>query len=250
MFAGVDEVLQAKEIRRRVCDMYPEISENSIAPELKSLSDGGRLERVSYGKYKLPWLNQLFHGWNEGDAGHKSGDSYMAAPKSIRHTPDTLVSYPVYDVGVGAGPGMVREPTEEFLMAPRSIVTGWTGGSLPKRNEAYWTKVRGTSMEPWLPDGSPILVVRCNSVVQGGRYILYLDDDDVEVVKRVEKLGGGVIRIISDNLAHSSQTFRHQEDDVYRDEENGLTARIRVQGVVVYPKDTGYAITKMVTSHR
>ena len=230
------EIIQEQERPVSSADIVSQIikqtgsTESTIRGVLSRKVKDGELSQPKRGYYSLPTSTPTKHT--------KSPRGYMR---------DSRVSYQVFDVGVGAGPASVQQQTGEILVAPKSIIRGWTGGSVPENNEAYWTKVRGTSMEPWLPDGSPILVVKCNEVIQGGRYVIYLDDSDAEVVKRVEKLGGNVLRIISDNPSHSTQTFRHLEDDMYRDEENRITARIRVGGVVVYPKDTGYAITRMIT---
>src|SRR5690625_6771485 len=80
-------------------------------------------------------------------------------------------------------------------------------------------------MEPWLPDGSPIFVERTSEVGSGGRYVLWLDDVDAEIVKRIERFGGGYLRIISDNPAHASQTLRHIADDMFEDQATGATVR-------------------------
>lgn len=101
-------------------------------------------------------------------------------------------------------------------------------------------------MEPWLPDQSPIFVEVVAEVAAPGRYVLWLDDVDAEIVKRVERFGS-VLRIVSDNAAYAPITLRHVEADMYKDEETGTTVRVRVHGRVLYPPDTPYAILQTVT---
>lgn len=208
----------------------------TVKNDLTALVKQGRLKRVAQGKYQM-------------DLDRRSSSREETFSTSSPHR-DKVVSYPVMEVGVGAGPASGQHPSGEYLMAPQSIVRGWTGGKLPSEKSAYWTTVRGTSMEPWLPDGSPIFVAECNEVIQGGRYVIYVDDSEAEVVKRLERIGGGILRVISDNPGHATQTLRWVEDDIYEDLDYGVKIRLRVRGVVLYPKDTGFAITKMIADRK
>lgn len=154
--------------------------------------------------------------------------------------------------GVGAGDARVQWDEGETVRTPREVMLSWTGGRAIPRDQGWWTKVRGTSMEPWLPDGTPIFVERTDVINGGGRYILWLDDEDAEVVKRVERLGKDALLLISDNTAHPTRQLRRLEeaDDLhtYFDETYNITVRVMVKGRVIFPADTPHAILRTITS--
>lgn len=158
-----------------------------------------------------------------------------------------MMSFPYLEGGPGAGASGVQWDEGERITVPTSVAAAWANGRRVDGSRAYWTRVQGSSMEPWLPDQSPIFVERSSEVVDGGRYVLWLDDVDAEIVKRIERLGGGYLRIISDNPNHATQLLRHVQDDVYEDEATQAKVRVRIRGRVLYPPDTPHAILKTVT---
>lgn len=167
---------------------------------------------------------------------------HTPAPRPDPPQSESEVEYPFMIRGPGAGPArVVTDEAEHPVRLPKSLLLRWIGRA---PEEAYWTVVEGDSMEPWLPDGAPILVERCDSFQSGGRYVLWVDDDHGNVVKRVERLGGGALLLISDNPAHPTRTLRHVEGDLYEDPQHGLTLQLRVQGRVILPPDTPHAILR------
>ena len=81
-----------------------------------------------------------------------------------------------------------------------------------------------------------------------GRYVLWLGDDDGDVVRCVERLGGDRLLIMKDNPTghRTKRLLVHQEDDIY-EEDDGATVRVRIRGQVVYPADTAHSILNTVT---
>jgi SOS-response transcriptional repressor LexA len=215
--------------------MAAQTSESAVRSELSRMLKNASISQPRYGFYSLA-----------------AGTAKIRNISDVQGIDDfNSYRYPVLEGGgVSAGEGAVQYDAETYISAPRDIVSGWTGGRVPSSEEAYWTKVRGTSMEPWLPDGTPIFVSRCDEVLDGGRYVIYMDDSDAEVVKRIERLGAGAIRLISDNPSHSTRVLRHVEDDIYSDDELDLRFAIRIRGVVLYPTDTANAILQMISRHR
>ncbi|MEE8305161.1 MAG: hypothetical protein V3S24_22290 [Candidatus Tectomicrobia bacterium] len=72
--------------------------------------------------------------------------------------------------------------------------------------------------------GHEILVESCSEV-------LWLDDDQGETIRRVERLGGKRLRLICDNPAHSTQEVEHMVDHWYKDVQSGVTMDIYIRGL-------------------
>jgi phage repressor protein C with HTH and peptisase S24 domain len=159
------------------------------------------------------------------------------------------VSHRFADGYVGAGDAGEQHHSDEEVRTPAAMMLAWTQGRTIPRDQGYWTRVRGTSMEPWLPDGTPIFVELTDDIIDGGRYVIYMDDEDGEIVKRIERLSGSALRIISDNPSHPTRTLHGVEDaseDMYEDREHDVRLRIRVKGRVLFPPDTSHAILRTI----
>ena len=207
------------------------INYNTVRTYVRRFEEDGRIKGDRSGRYIYvvateTQLRKENNGLREVDAPIKPG----------------IVSYPVMRHGPGAATPKTILDEEGSIQLPHSFLLRWIG-RVPK--EAYWTFVQGESMEPWLPDGSPILVEKCREVNGGGRYVLWLDDEKGKVVKRVERRGGGILHLISDNPAHLSIEVEHLEGTMFKDRETGRSMDIYVQGRIVYPPDTPQAILRM-----
>jgi phage repressor protein C with HTH and peptisase S24 domain len=128
----------------------------------------------------------------------------------------------------------------------RAQIASHVGRPIPGPERAYWTSVEGTSMEPWLPNGTMILVEECGEITSGDRYVIWLGDTDANIVKRIERLSDDKLKVASDNPRHETRVYARREANIYEDEE-GDTTHIRVQGRVIYPPDTANSILSTVT---
>lgn len=199
------------------------------------------------GNERIAWvLDRLGHYARRAERDDPHSPS-TAKTRSPGQTDISVMSFPYLEGGPGAGGAGVQWDEGERITVPTSVAAAWANGRRVDGSRAYWTRVQGSSMEPWLPDQSPIFVERSSEVVDGGRYVLWLDDVDAEIVKRIERLGGGYLRIISDNPNHATQLLRHVQDDVYEDEATQAKVRVRIRGRVLCPPDTPHAILKTVT---
>lgn len=111
-----------------------------------------------------------------------------------------LVAIARVEIGASAGPGGIAEIEE------RGSPIGFDGALLRdlgvKRTTALSIiRVAGDSMEPTLQDGDDILVDRGIAAVKPGA-IHVLRYDDMLLVKRLRRAGGGGYLICSDNPAH------------------------------------------------
>lgn len=194
----------------------------------------------------------------ETDAGGDGAPgSEPSAPESARGQSKTMLArkvetmrIPIATMGHAAnGPNGGRDNSdaeEEALDTPVTFVQRLLGGRKPEPGTIFWSYVVGESMEPWLPDGTPILIERCSEIGDGGRYALWVDDGSGDIIKRCERLGGNRLHLISDNRSFPSRVLEHVTDadtsDTYVDLLHGHTLRLRVRGRIISPRDTSVAV--------
>lgn len=171
---------------------------------------------------------------------------YDPSPEQGEPGEDTI-PVRLYRNGHGAGPPRSGDGDGVIVHVPREIARGQLGYEPePGPDAPYLSYVVGESMEPWLPDGSPVWIEPGRDVRDGGRYAFSLDGDG-EIIRRVERLSRRRWRLKPDNGAFSSALFVHTgEGDEWRDETNGGTVTLLVRGRVVYPRDTARAILEEV----
>ena len=146
--------------------------------------------------------------------------------------------------GHGAGNGVVNDGSGEIMPVPEEAIRRMTGGRLPRQVVLSW--VRGESMLPYLHPGEPIWIEEIDRFEDGGRYAVWIDDADEDVIKRVERIGGRLIRLSSDNNAYEVRLLEHVEDDVYRDAKYNISVQLRIRGRVIYPPDMARAVMGQV----
>jgi phage repressor protein C with HTH and peptisase S24 domain len=144
----------------------------------------------------LPGLNRRSGLFSFG-AG--AGKSQSLAEQAVTD----YVAIPLYNgvhAAAGAGAVVEHERPDDMLMFKESWVRHELGAS-PK--DLYLIRVSGDSMEPTLRAGDVILVNRrATKPDREGVYILRLNG--MLVVKRLQAMPGGRVRIISDNAAFTS----------------------------------------------
>jgi len=116
---------------------------------------------------------------------------------------------PLYDVRAAAGGGAVvdQEQAVDFLHFKQEWIRQELRAS---PSDLYLIYVDGESMEPTLRPGDIILVDhRDQAQARDGVYVLRLDG--TLLVKRLQKLPGGIIEVTSDNPAYKSFTLKLAE---------------------------------------
>ncbi len=115
---------------------------------------------------------------------------------------DALVQVPLYDVRAAAGFGAFIEdqPAKEALAFRRDWIQRQLG--VPERGLSL-IYVAGDSMEPTLSDGDVIMVNRADRAIrQEGIYVLRMDD--TLLVKKLQRMPGGMVKVSSDNPGYGS----------------------------------------------
>ena len=76
-------------------------------------------------------------------------------------------------------------------------------------------RASGQSMEPTIQDGAPVVIAMNETVIKSGRiYALRLNLDEEPILKRIDRLPGGKIRIRSDNPDPRYFAFEAFENEV------------------------------------
>ncbi|MDO8414172.1 MAG: helix-turn-helix transcriptional regulator [Gallionellaceae bacterium] len=111
------------------------------------------------------------------------------------------VSIPLYDVHAAAGGGALVDA--EHVVDVLHFKQEWIRAELrASPDDLYLIHVDGESMEPTLRPGDIILVdKRDHSQARDGIYVLRMNG--TLLVKRLQRLPGGVIKVTSDNAAYS-----------------------------------------------
>lgn len=130
---------------------------------------------------------------------------------------------PDIDVSAGAGPGGLPLPASidhggviysadavrGEIVLPGYLLSDFTRAPGVR---VHWLKVRGDSMKPTLEDGDRVMVDTTDTAFgQGGIFVLRDPDGEV-LVKRLRKLPGGKIELVSDNRIQGDMT--HDVADV------------------------------------
>ncbi len=131
-----------------------------------------------------------------------SGDG-KPAPHRVEDAPSGYVVIPLYNgVRAAAGGGSVveHEATDDALIFKEDWIRFELGA---RPQDLYLIRVAGDSMEPTLRSGDTILVDRrATRPDREGVYILRMNE--MLLVKRLQALPGGIVKVASDNHAFAA----------------------------------------------
>lgn len=140
-------------------------------------------------------------------AAYRIGDGCQLATKVVDGEP-SLAAVALYDIeaAAGAGRSFEGEPVQSVLyFDPGELETlGLSAG------QVVGVRVRGDSMDGTLTDGDWVLVDRSNrDVRQEGVFLLLISGE--RRIKRVQRLAGGALQLISDNTHYPPEMIRPEE---------------------------------------
>jgi phage repressor protein C with HTH and peptisase S24 domain len=119
------------------------------------------------------------------------------------------VYIPLFDVTASAGGGAVIEA--ELIEDTLAFKRSWLLTELRVRPEDLaLVHVEGESMEPTLRPGDLILVNRHDTAARDGIFLLRLDS--TLLVKRLQRLPGGKLKVASDNPAYEPFVVSMEDD--------------------------------------
>ncbi|GIC79473.1 helix-turn-helix transcriptional regulator [Moritella sp. F3] len=115
------------------------------------------------------------------------------------HTKEKHIKLPFYEISASAGVGLLAEVEE----CPKSISfePNWLRNDIGvSPSNVFLMLVDGDSMQPTLKNGSMIMVNRDVDNLSDGVYVMRHDNN--LLVKRLQMLPGGIIRVKSDNTMY------------------------------------------------
>lgn len=142
-------------------------------------------------------------------------------------TPD-MIEVPRYDVRASAGAGalVVSENVDEYFSVGRDWLRRNLPPWAPQNAVVGILEGAGDSMEPTIRDGDLVMVVQdvdWRVVERGGIFVFSLDHDRL-LLKRLQVLNNGDLRIISDNKAYEPDLISFDD----------IPNRVRVHGQVFF----------------
>lgn len=208
-----------------------------VRPGQSTISNWARGEKMPSNRF-LPVLVELLDlSWH--DLGFTSHPALPSTAGSDNGTPSPApLARSVFIPHVGyasAGPGStIGEPAADLLQAyPRDAIRRLTGAN-PDTLRAL--RVRGDSMEPELRPNDTVIFAPTHSVADSGLYILLFDD--LVIVKKVQRFGGGGLELISTNPAYRNELLlplpEADTPNTYRSDVTGLACTLEVVGKVVF----------------
>lgn len=160
-------------------------------------------------KYSLsrPTLEKLkvkypaFPGWSNEEADQPDGDP------NIAYVPVEVL--PTY---AGMGGGGTGEGEPEMALVPRYLIEQVFRG---QPSDFVLIRVRGNSMEPTFHHDDELLVdKRDRSPTQPGPFAIWDAEWGEYLVKNVERMQGGIVRLFPSNSEFSAVEVRHEETKI------------------------------------
>lgn len=146
-------------------------------------------------------------------SGHRVPQSFIAEPSAEyavkRRADDRYAAIPLYDVHVAAGGGVIVN--QEQVVDALHFRRDWIRAELHVSPEDLClVYVQGDSMQPTLDPGDMILINHHDQRAErDGIYVLRLEG--ALLVKRLQRLPGGVLQVVSDNPAYQPYQLKLNE---------------------------------------
>lgn len=208
---------------KAVADRDDSLNYNYLRQRMPRLADSGVLAKTAEG-YDLPRrveATNLDNSEREDDV-------------------TETISYPLGRAG--AGPG--RTSHGDTLTVDKKLIRSEIG-SVPDKDEAFWARVEGESMEPWLRDGTYAFALRQNTVTVPGRYVIWWGEQESEICCYLAKMSDSTL-LLRKYGPEKEYTLRHKGDLTY-EISSSETIRMEVRGRIIYPPSSARSILETVT---
>jgi hypothetical protein len=226
---------------------------------LGDLVDLGKLAKLKRGIYDLP-------EFAEDEQSERRGHSQAG---EVSRTTGWPVDHSGVDHG-GSGssppsppPSLEAEsPEAGYLEVDDRLIRSYLG-YVPDPDEAFFFRIEGDSMQPWLSEGEYVLALRTDQVTVPGRYVTRWGESEAQVCVHLSPLGkhaerhaeegespvegkdGGVIQL---KTYGPQETLRlcHLSGRSYETGE-GTRVQMQIRGRVVWPLSTPRDVMETVT---
>ena len=168
-----------------------ELEENKIS----KTKAGERQFKATELMRALDWLREMERG-----EGYRPDADVPDEPPTMEYVPINIL--PTFG---GMGGGGTGDGDRSMGLVPRMLIVNELHG---KPADFLLINVRGDSMEPDFHHGDQLLIdTRDRSPAQPGPFALWDGEWGEYVVKNVERLGGGEVRMFSSNKKYSDATI-------------------------------------------
>ena len=128
---------------------------------------------------------------------------------------DQYVMFRRIETHLAAGPeGPAPDDIEEHDIGA-SFRAGYAAKKGWKQSTHFTMRVDGHSMEPTIQDRAPVVIATNEKAIRSGRvYAIKLSPDSQPILKRLDKLPGGKVRVRSDNPSPEFAPFEVEESAI------------------------------------
>lgn len=131
-----------------------------------------------------------------------TGEGKMAESNIIRLKEKNAINIPIYDQSFGMGNGLMDINQDMQLIRYFATNQAWINENLKKASNSknvFIITGRGVSMFPTIQDGAAVFIDTGVTEFVGDYIYAIKADDEMLLIKRIQKLAGGGFRLISDN---------------------------------------------------
>lgn len=226
---------------------------------LGDLVDLGKLVKLKRGIYDLP-------EFAEDEQSERRGHSQAG---EVSQT----TGWPVDHGGSGSSPpdpspSLEAESSEAgYLEVDDRLIRSYLG-YVPDPDEAFFFRIEGDSMQPWLSEGEYVLALRTDRVTAPGRYVTWWGESEAQICVHLSPLGksaeedaeedgspaddapaeekGGSVVQLKKYGPQETLRLCHLSGSTYETGE-GTRVRMQIRGRVVWPPSTPQDLMETVT---
>lgn len=205
---------------------------------LGDLVDNGELVKLKRGVYDIPEFT----------------DDNQPEETSPQDSQESHVSeWPISHGGGGSGPA----DSSDVLRVDDRLIRSYVG-YIPDQDEAFFFRIKGDSMQPWLSEGDFVFALHAEEVTAPSRYVIKWGEHESQICVHLsplqEDIGGGENseKIEGEGIQlteygpRRTKSLRHISGDLY-ETRDGDQVRMQIHGRVVWPSSDPQNMIETIT---
>lgn len=136
-----------------------------------------------------------------GKGSPEGADGYISQPAA---NDEDYKDIPIYDLAASAGTG--RLVADEHITNYLKFPNWWFTQRNLKHADIAALYTKGDSMEPTIPDNALLLIDQSKTYLSDGKVYVVRVDDEL-YVKRIKRILGGGLELISDNVHYATKAL-------------------------------------------
>ncbi|MCB1395949.1 MAG: helix-turn-helix transcriptional regulator [Rhodobacteraceae bacterium] len=213
ILSTIDEALKKKGLS--------DAAASKLAVGHPSLIKNFRIERAGEKRYNLPALGKLAEVLDLELYFGPRRDPETPPPEPFEIDGQEFSAIPRVAAEASAGPGAVNGDAE--VIGSMAFRRDWLREHGIKPGKALLVTVTGDSMKPSIHPGDLVLLDQARTEIVNGAPFIFIDADGETRLKRLHRLGGRTLALVSDNPDHPPEL------------RDGIDAeRIKILGQIVW----------------